>query len=342
MTAHQLVLPITADWVRARLAKVHPGPAPGLLLRPHDWVCDGEPVREWLLDPDPIRGKRIESEVQQWAMRLGLYRPGTANVMAEGPCTILASVVLPGAPDELVRLLSKYWTLIIAFDDQVVEAGYPPRPYLRAVEDILLRGELPAHPDVFHLAFAEIRDGIGELGDEALLTAFTGQVTDAIGSYVREWRYGQDGTLPSIGDYLRDAVANSHILPGMLVQRLRPGLLPPGTPLPADLDHLARLVTMIARLENDLLSYRKDERDGAANICWIVAHEYGFEPILAVPVVVGMIDALRVQHDDLLAAILADPSRAGVHLQARTINDWVDACYAWFLTVARYGVERGV
>src|SRR5262249_9665658 len=143
------------------------------------------------------------------------------------------------------------------------------------------------------------------------------QVTDAIGAYVREWRCRQDGAMPSIGDYLRDAVANSHILPGMLVQRLRPGLLPPGTPLPADLDHLARLVTVLARLENDLLSYRKDERDGAANICWIMAREYAVEPIRAVPIVVGMIDALRVQHDDLLAAILADPSRAGVHHQAR-------------------------
>jgi hypothetical protein len=331
----------TADWVRARLAKVHPSPAPGLALRPHDWTRNGEPVREWLLDPDPDRSKRIESEVQQWAMRLGLYRPGTANVMAEGPCTILASTVLPGSPDEPVRLLSKYWTMIIAFDDQVVEAGYPPQPYLRAVEDILLRGELPMHPDVFHLAFAEIRDGLRELGDEALLPAFTAQVTGAIGTYVREWQCGRDGPMPSIEDYLRDAVANSHILPGMLVQRLRPGLLPPGTPLPADLDHLARLVTIIARLENDLLSYRKDERDGAANICWIAAREYGLAPISAVPVVVGMINALRVQHDDLLAAILADPSRADVHYQARTISDWGDACYAWFLTVARYGVERG-
>jgi Terpene synthase family 2, C-terminal metal binding len=86
-------------------------------------------------------------------------------------------------------------------------------------------------------------------------------------------------------------------------------------------ERLARLVTMIARLENDLLSYRKDERDGAANICWVVAREYGTEPVHAVPVVAGMIDALRVQHDDLLAAILADPSRAGVHHQARTISD---------------------
>jgi terpene synthase-like protein len=339
MTTDQLAVP-TADWVRVRLAKGHPRPGPGLALRPYEWVYDGEPVREWLLDPDPARNDRIESEVQQWAIRLGLYRPGTANVMAEGPCTVLASVVLAGAPDELIRLLSKYWTLIIAFDDQVIEAGHAPQPYLRAVEDILLRGELPAQPDIFHLAFADVHDGIRKLDGEALLPEFTGHVTDAIGTYVREWRCKQDGTVPSIAECLRDAVANTHMLPGMVLQRLRPGLVPPGTPLPADVDHLARLVNVISRLENDLLAYRKDEREGAANICWSVAREYGIEPIRAVPIVVGMIDALRVQLDDLLAAILADPSRAGVHHQARTISDWVDAVYAWYLTVARYELEH--
>ncbi|MEV6235676.1 terpene synthase family protein [Lentzea sp. NPDC051838] len=314
----------TAEWIRSRLAKVHPRPAADLAVRPHDSTFDGEPVREWLLAPEPVRNQRIESEVQKWALHIGLYQPGSAHVMAEGPCTILATVVLPDAPDELVRLLSMYWTLIIAFDDQVVEAGRPAQPYLREVPEILLHGVLPDRPDVFHLAFAEIRDGIVALAGEDLLPAFTRCVTDAIRTYAAESE--------TIDGYLRDAVANSHILPGMLLQGLRPGV--------ADLDHLARLVTVIARLENDLLSYRKDERDGAANICWIVAREYGIEPIATVPVVVGMIDALRVQHDDLLAAILADESRAADHHQATTISKWVDACYAWFLTVARYGVTR--
>ncbi len=348
MTTDQLATPIDrldradtiALWVRARLATMHPRPAPELTLRPHDWTFDSEPVREWLLDPEPARNQRIESEVQRWALRLGLYRPDAAHVMAEGPCTILASVVLPDAPVELVRLLSMYWTLIIAFDDQVVEAGRPPEPYLRDVAAILRHGVLPARPDVFHLAFAEIRTGIVELGGAALLPAFTGHVTDAIRTYVRERQCQRGDLLRGIDDYLHDAVANSHILPGMLVQRLLPGLLAPGTSLPPDLDHLARLVTVIARLENDLLSYRKDERDGAPNICWVVAREYGIEPIWAVPTVVGMIDALRTQHDDLLAAILAAPEGTARHLQATTISGWRDACYAWFLTVARYGVER--
>lgn len=341
MTTEQLDRAETlGPWVRSRLAKVHPRPAPDLALRPHDWMFDGAPVREWLLDPEPVRNQRIEAEVQRWALRLGLYQPGSAHVMAEGPCTVLASVVLPDAPAELVRLLSMYWTLIIAFDDQVVEAGRPPEPYLRDVSAVLLHGVLPARPDVFHLAFGEIREGIVALGGTELLPAFTSCVTDAIRTYVGEWQRRRHDELPGIDDYLRDAVANSHILPGMLLQRLRPGLQAPGTPLPADLGHLARLVTVIARLENDLLSYRKDERDGAANICWILAREYGIEPIRAVPSVVGMIDALRVQHDDLLAAILADEARAGEHRQAATISGWADACYAWFLTVARYGVTR--
>ena len=41
-----------------------------------------------------------------------------------------------------------------------------------------------------------------------------------------------------------------------------------------------------------------------------------------------------------LAAILQDPARADVHEQAQRITDWGDACYAWFLTVARYGAVR--
>lgn len=329
-----------APWIRARLAQMHPRPAPDLAVRAHDWTFDGEPVREWLLDPEPVRTHRIESEVQQWALRLGLYRPDAAHVMAEGPCTILAAVVLPDAPAELVRLLSRYWTLIIAFDDQVVEAGRPPEPYLHDVSAILLHGVLPTRPDVFHLAFAEIRAGIVELGGVALLPAFTGHVTDAIRTYVREWQCRQQNRLPGVDDYLRDAVANSHILPGMLLQRLQPGLLAPGSRLSTDLDHLARLVTVIARLENDLLSYRKDEHDGAANICWILARRYGVEPVRTVLSVIGMIDALRVQHDSLLAVILADADRADEHEQARTISSWADACYAWFLTVARYGADR--
>jgi hypothetical protein len=327
-------------WVRARLAAVHPAPAPDVEVRAHDWEFEGALVREWLLDPEPRRNDLIEAAVQRWALRLGVYQPGGAHVMAEGPCTILASVVLPGAPADLVRLLSMYWTLIIAFDDQVVEAGRAPEPYLRDVPRILLSGQLPERPDVFHLAFAEVRDGIIELGGAAVLPAFAQCVADAIQTYVRETQYQKRGELPKVEEYLRDAVANSHIVPGMLLQRLRPGLLPPGPPLPADLDHLARLVTVIARLENDLLSYRKDERDGAVNICWILASEYGVDPIRAVPIVVGMIDALRVQHDDLLDAILTDSSRKHEHKQATTISNWSDACYAWFLTVARYGVTR--
>ena len=141
-----------------------------------------------------------------------------------------------------------------------------------------------------------------------------------------------------MAQYLRDAVANSHILPGMLLQRLLPGLPAPDTGWPPDLTHLARLVTVIARLENDLLSYRKDERDGAVNACWILAGEYGIEPIQAVPVVLGMINALRVQLDDLTAEVLRCATDPAVTGQAERIVDWVDACYAWFLTVARYGV----
>jgi hypothetical protein len=326
-----------APWIRARLARVHPRPASHLALRAADSVIDGEPVREWLLAPDPVVCDEIEADVRKWALRLGLYRPDAATALMEGPCTVLACVVMPDAPAELVRLTSMYWTLIIAFDDQVVEAGHPPEPYLHSVAEILLHGVLPEKPDVFHLAFAEIRAGILAVGGEALLPAFTGHVTDAIGTYIREWECQQDDRMPGMDEYLRAAVANSHILPGMLLQRMQPGLLAPGTPLPADLDHLARLVTVIARLENDLLSYRKDERDGAVNACWILAREYGIEPIPAVPVVLGVINALRVQHDDLLAAVRTDPARAETHWQATTIGDWTDACYAWFLTVARYG-----
>src|SRR5262249_55671416 len=157
-----------------------------------------------------------------------------------------------------------------AFDDQVVETGRSPQPYRDAVADILLHGDLPADPDPFHLAFAEVRAGILALDGAGLLPEFAGHVTGAIDTYVREWQYNQSNRKPAMDQYLRDAVANSHILPGMLLQRLVPGLLPPGTRWPTELTHAAQLVTVIARLENDLLSYRKDERDGAVNACWIL------------------------------------------------------------------------
>ncbi len=319
-------------WVRAQLARMHPCPSGRVPLVSHDWELGGEPVREWLLSPDPVACQRIEFEVQEWAVRLGLYRPGSTTALTEGPCTILALAVLPGASMELVRLTSMYWTLIIAFDDQVVETGRPALPYRAAVADILLHGRLPDDPDPFHLAFADVRDGLVELGGSDLLPAFTGHVTDAIDSYVRE-REGR----PSLEQYLRDAVANSHILPGMLLQRLMPGLVPAGVPWPSGLVQAARLVTVIARLENDLLSYRKDERDGAVNVCWILAEAHGIEPIQAVPTVLGIINAFRVQLDDLVAGLVSEaPNWVR---QANAVHDWVDACYAWFLTVARYGMR---
>ena len=326
-------------WVRAQLARMHPHPSARLALAPLDWELAGRPVREWLLAPDPVACQRIESAIQQWAVRLGLYRPDSTTALTEGPCTILAAAVLPGASPELVRLTSMYWTLIIAFDDQVVETGRPARPYRHTVANILLHGRLPAEPDPFHLAFADVRAGILELGGAGLLPEFAGHVTDAIDTYIREWDYQHHQRKPSMDQYLRDAVANSHILPGMLLQRLIPGLLPPGVRWPSELDQAARLVTMIARLENDLLSYRKDEHDGAVNVCWILAEDYCIEPIQAVPTVLGVINAFRVQLDDLVAAIVSDTTTPELTRQANAIHDWMDACYAWFLTVARYGIR---
>jgi hypothetical protein len=326
-------------WVRDQLARMHPHPADRLPLRPLDRESAGRPVREWLLAPDPVVCQQVESEVRRWASGRGLYRSDSATALTEGPCTILAGTVMPGAPAELVRLTSMYWTLIIAFDDQVVETGRSPLPYRDAVRDILLRGDLPADPDPFHLAFADVRAGIVSCGGTDLLPRFAGHVTDAMDTYVREWRHRQAGSGPTLARYLRDAVANSHILPGMLLQRLNPGLVAPGAEWPTDLSHLARLVTVFARLENDLLSYRKDEQDGAVNACWIVAEDYGIEPIQAIPSVVGMINALRVQLDDLWAAIRSDATTSELTRQADAIGDWADACYAWFLTVARYGAR---
>ncbi|QUQ65537.1 terpene synthase family protein [Kutzneria sp. CA-103260] len=326
-------------WVRAQLARTHPSPADRLALRPLRWELAGQPVREWLLAPDPLACQRIEAEIHQWAVRLGLYRLDSTKALTEGPCTILASVVLPGAPAELVRLTSMYWTLIIAFDDQVVETGRSPQPYRDTITDILLHGNPPVDPDPFHLAFAEVRAGIVELGGEALLPAFADLVAGAIDTYVREWQHRQHDRMPAMDQYLRDAVTNSHILPGMLLQRLVPGLIPPDARWPTELTHAAQLVTVLARLENDLLSYRKDEHDGAVNACWILAEEYGIKPIQSVPSVLGMINALRVQLDDLIAAIRSDAGSAELARQADAVHDWVDACYAWFLTVARYGVS---
>jgi hypothetical protein len=329
-----------SPWVRARLARVHRRPSPRLALSPVDWRTEDEPVREWLLAPDPAVCGRVESEVQEWALRRGLYQSSAKSALVEGPCTMLACAVMPDAPAELVRLTSMYWTLIIAFDDQVVEAGQSPEPYLHAIPEILLHGRLPASPDAFHTAFADVAAGIRALRGDELLPEFTHWVAEAVASYVREWQRTAEGRLPGLDEYLHDAIANSHILPGMLLQRLQPGLVAPGTRLPVDLDHLARLVTQIARLENDLLSFAKDERDGAVNVCRILARDHAASPIQAVPTVLGMINALRAAHDDLLAAITRDPALGDVHRQAVTIGDWVDACYAWFLTVARYGVAH--
>jgi hypothetical protein len=329
-------------WVRARLARMHPQPSDRLPLAAAEWTAeDGEEVREWLLAPDPAVCERVETEVQQWALRIGLYRPEAQDALLEGPCTMLACAVLPEAPIELIRLTSMYWTLIIAFDDQVVEAGHSPEPYAKSVPELLLGQRKPDPEDPFEVAFAEVGEGIRALGAEALLPELVHWVSEAIMSYVREVERGRENRLPGLEEYLHDAVANSHILPGMLLQRLRPGLVAAGEPLPTDLDHLARLVAQIARLENDLLSFPKDERDGSVNACWILAEELGVRPIQAVPAVLAMIRTLRTEHDDLLGAVVAEPERPAEQCQqAATIGDWVDACYAWFLTVARYGAAR--
>jgi hypothetical protein len=319
-------------WVRARLARMHAQPSPRVALRAAEWTADdGEPVREWLLAPDAATCDQIEAEVQQWALRLGLYRPEAQTALAEGPCTMLAAVVMPDAPLDRIRLTSMYWTLIIAFDDQVVEAGQSPEPYLEAVPELLLGRRDPDVADPFEVGFAEVGAGIRELKDgEALLPEFAFWVAESIATYVGEWERARDGRLPTLDEHLHDAVANSHIVPGMLLQRLEPGLTAPGEPLPGELEHLARLVTRIARLENDLLSYAKDERDGAVNVCWILAEELGIQPMHAIPSVLAMIRTLRAEVDELLASNTAGK-------QAETIADWVDACYGWFLTVARYG-----
>ncbi|MGW2046095.1 terpene synthase family protein [Streptomyces sp. NPDC001858] len=319
-------------WARRHLAAAHAHPAPGLPLEP---TASGE----WVLAPDRATVDRVEAEVRGWALGSGLYDRRRAAAMAQGPCTQLAATVAPNAPEPLLRALSMYWTMIIAFDDQVVEAGRPAAPYRAAVGPILLAGRLPEAPDHYHRAFLDVREAVLALpGGAAALPEFTSYVLDALDGYVHEWEWARAGRLPRFTEYLADGVGSSHILPGIVLQRLEPGrgLLPPGEPLPPALAELARLACLVPRLENDLLSFAKDERDGALNACRVLAQEYGGTPHGAAPAVLATLTALRARHDALLTALDDD----GPHgAQARAIGQWADACYAWFLSVARYGTE---
>ncbi|WP_405866088.1 hypothetical protein [Streptomyces sp. NBC_00005] len=324
-------LEVTA-WARRHLAAAHARPAPGL---PLESTASGE----WVLAPDPATVDRVESEVRRWALDLGLYDRRQAAAMAQGPCTQLAATVAPDAPEALLRAMSMYWTMIIAFDDQVVEAGHPAASYRAAVGPILLDGTLPQSPDHYHRAFLDVREAVLALpGGAAALPEFTSYVLDALDGYVHEWEWARTGRRPRFPEYLADGVASSHILPGIVLQRLEPGrgLLPPGEPLPPALAELAQLACLVPRLENDLLSFAKDEKDGALNACWVLAEEYGITPYEAAPAVLATLTALRTRHDALLTALDVDGPQG---TQARVIGQWVDACYAWFLSVARYGAE---
>lgn len=319
-------------WARRRLAALHAHPAPGL---PLESVSSGE----WVLAPDTATVDRVETAVRHWALELGLYDRRRAAAMSQGPCTQLAATVAPDAPEPLLRAMSMYWTMIIAFDDQVVEAGRPAVPYRATVGPILLDGKLPQAPDRYHRAFRDVREAVLALpGGAAALEEFTSYVLDALDGYVHEWEWARKGRRPGFTEYLADGVGSSHILPGMVLQRLEPGrgLLPPGEPLPPALAELARLACLVPRLENDLLSFAKDEKDGALNACWVLAEEYGITPYEAAPAVLATLTALRARHDALLAALDGDGPQGA---QARVIGQWVDACYAWFLSVARYGAE---
>lgn len=319
-------------WARHHLAAAHASPAAGLPL-------EATPSGEWVLAPDAATVERVESEVRHWALESGLYDRRRAAAMGQGPCTQLAATVAPDAPEPLLRAMSMYWTMIIAFDDQVVEAGHPAAPYRATVGPILLAGTLPETPDHYHRAFLDVREAVLALpGGAAALAEFASYVLDALDGYVHEWEWARAGRQPDFIEYLADGVGTSHILPGMVLQRLEPGrgLLPPGEPLPHALADLARLACLVPRLENDLLSFAKDEKDGALNACWVLAEEYGITPYEAAPAVLATLTALRARHDELLSALAGD-DRQGA--QARVIGQWVDACYAWFLSVARYGAQ---
>ncbi|MDF2264739.1 terpene synthase family protein [Streptomyces coacervatus] len=261
----------------------------------------GPAVREWVLTPDPA-AEQLEARIRECALARDLYDTSNNTAPLQAPCTPLAAEILANGPRALVSAVAMYWTAVIAFDDQVVEAHRSPKPYRDTIPALLRDGRLPPEPDRFHHAFRDIRDAVLAAHEDAALPEFADQVEYALAGAVREWEWHRSGRIPTVAEYMAHALGTPHILPVVPFQRLADKqLLPLAAPLPSDLAHLARIVTRIARLKNDVLNVAKDGRDGTLNFCDVLVAEH------------------RIPTD------------------AHSISRSIDACYAWYLTVARYG-----
>ncbi|MGI5457329.1 terpene synthase family protein [Streptomyces sp. CA-249302] len=318
-----------ARWAHERLAAAHAEFDPRLPIA-------RSAAGEWTIVVDHGRCARLWADIERWALRVGLYEPGRDRGLVQAPMTELSAAVLPTASTDLVRAATMYWTVVVAFDDQVVETGRSPAPYAASVGPILLEGRLPAEPDRFHHAYLDVHRELVAAGAGPAMPEFTRQAVRALEGYVEESGWRRTGRLPVFAEYLRNGLSSAQMLPYMALQRLRPGLVPPDAPWPPQIAQLARLSCLVTRLENDLLGITRDDPDGGLNACWAAARDYGISPYEAAPAVLAARTAMRAEHDALLADIRRDPSQVACRAQAEAIGGWTDVCYAWFLSVARY------
>lgn len=322
-------------WMRTRLASIY-APKSELMRSDLGLVPRGHDVEEWVLPPLDREGSRIKAEVRQWAVQRGIF---TAEMAARSDNNLMTEViagVLHDADPEVWRAVTMYWDLIINLDDDVAEAGRLPDTYPDEVWKILVKGRMPADADAYHLAFRDLREHIIGLRGRALLRDFADSVADSLAGWLREQQWRLHGSFPTFPEYLRYATATVIIEGTIILSRLAPGGLAPGKPVPTQLAHLVRTVTTIIRLTNDVVGTYRETQDGSPTALMAVMKHGGLSPTQASSFIIGSIDSMMFQYDDLAALIRNSPSSSPQALREVELADrWLCACYAWDLTVTR-------
>lgn len=302
---------------------------------------DGHPTDEWRLTPMPETVDPLEAELMDWSLELGVH---TQDNIYNVPATQLAwlDVSLFMKAPLLAKILTKDWIASVAFDDQVVEQGKPVEPYLETLPRVIRDGHLPNHPDPFHLAFLDVRNEIIAAGGEDALPQWAHHRHAIVSGYSWEHDWRDGGRYFSWDDYLRAVFGNGHTEQMFLLMRMEEdsGMLPPGTPLPPELVHLHNLSSLLARFENDMLGYVRDDQAPSVNLFSVLAGEYGLTRNAAVPLAAAAHTNTQFQHDALVEAIQEHHPDPLVRSHARAVSHINDCYYAWTLTCPRYSVEE--
>jgi hypothetical protein len=283
----------------------------------------------------------FQADTLEWINSSGLFSAQETKRLDAYAIPLSAAAWLHHDDPDVIDTTARIMTWISSMDDKVIEAGRNATPYLRTCPEVLRTGKLPPESDLYHHAIHDIHERIIAQGATAWLPLISDSLNGYLAGAHQEQVWRRAGTVPTMREYLNNRQRSIGIDPVRSALRLRDDVPAPGEPTSAAVDSLRWCAARLLAAENDIISAHKEEREGTdLTILRVLATHHRLETrqeLLGAALAVT--DALRDQHDQLLAAIQNDPAESPkARRYAELLGTLADNTLAWEFVASRYGI----